>query len=240
MIFIPNKTIKLTVLTVGAHCDDSEIGAFGFLCRLIREVGAIVHLAVMTGDNRRRQETLNATKYLLGVRGDCLARARVHFGGFRDRALYRAGHGPIRFLERLLAKLQPDLILTHAPGDLHDDHRKTYDATVSAARDFHGTMMLYESPSTKPNEFLANFFVELGDEELRIKIGALRKHVSQRSRPFMSDEQVRRMAQTWSIFHRLRQNCRVEAFKMEKHFWELSQPLFAGGDAIQIHSATGS
>src|SRR5205807_5653820 len=96
-----------------------------------------------------------------------------------------------------------DIVLSHAGEDSHADHRAAHEATLSAVRDFHGSVLLYQSPSTKPNGFHPTFFVELDPDAVARKDAAIQAHVSQRDKAYMRSPRRRGMAGTWAIFLRL-------------------------------------
>jgi LmbE family N-acetylglucosaminyl deacetylase len=202
------------VLAIGAHPDDIELGAGGFLHRLVHDEQSEIHIAILTyglhhwqrekvfEQDDRAREALGAAALLLD-KPEAAAKDHLHFGAFHDTQLCEAGHGLIRFLEDVIDSLDPTLILTHAGGDLHDDHRKVHDASLSAAREFGGTLLFYQAPSTKPNEFRPNFFVVLDKHALEVKERALGAHISQRDKQFLSHRRVAGMANAWALFHRL-------------------------------------
>lgn len=228
---IMGHTPKPTVLAVGGHPDDVELGCGGFLSRLMTDCGAEVHIAIMTygthhwrrgkvfEEDQRAREALNAVKVLLEIDDGNLAGERLHLGGFEDCELSNAGHAAIRFLEDVIDLARPDIILTHASCDLHDDHRQTHYASLSAARDFHGTVLLYQTASTIPDHFAPTFFVELREQELEKKLRALDAHASQREKEFMSHERVTKMAEAWAGFHRMNNGARLEPFAIYQSFW---------------------
>ncbi|WP_405021176.1 PIG-L family deacetylase [Kitasatospora sp. NBC_00070] len=159
------------VLAVGAHPDDIELGCGGTLLRARRD-GAEVTMLVLTdgrlgpGDpGLRAREQRQAAEYL---------GADLVDGGFRDGELV---HGPalVDRIGQVLADVRPDLVLTHAPADSHQDHRAAADATVAAARAL-SSVLHYESPSTL--EFQPTVFGDVTGL-LPDKLTLLRHHVSQ-------------------------------------------------------------
>jgi LmbE family N-acetylglucosaminyl deacetylase len=228
---IMDRTQKPTILAVGGHPDDVELGCGGFLARFVQDCDAEVHIAIMTygthhwrrGDvfaqDQRAKEALQAVKALLGIEGDEEAKEHLHLGGFRDCELSNAGHAAIAFIEDVIDLSKPDILLTHAACDLHDDHRQTHYATLSAARGFHGTILLYQTASTIPDHFAPTFFVQLHKDELDKKMRALDAHASQRDKDFMSHERVTKMAEAWAGFHRMNNGARLEPFSVYQSFW---------------------
>ena len=175
----------------------------------------------MFEEDSRAREVLGAAALLLD-QPEPEVKQYLHFGGFPDTQLSAVGHGPIQFLEDSIRRTQPTLILTHAGADLHDDHRKAHDASLSAAREFGGTVLLYQAPSTKPNEFRPNYFVVLDRHALEVKERALGAHISQRDKSFLSHKRVAGMASAWALFHRLKYES-LEAFELYQHYWRIEE-----------------
>ena len=217
------------VLAIGAHPDDIEFGAGGFIYRLIAEKKADVTYLIMTlglkgirNPNRynpesRREEAEEAAK-VLGVKN-------VIVKNHADCGLHLEGHDLIQEIEECMrlgetgsSRPPYDIVLTHSGEDAHADHREVHEATVSGLRSSWPTMLLYQSPSTKPNGFRPTFFVKLNEQTLARKLQALLAHESQRSRKYMTTASIKAMASTWSFFHRA-PNEHFEAFEVYKTRW---------------------
>jgi LmbE family N-acetylglucosaminyl deacetylase len=222
MLFTKEKDLSL--LAIGAHPDDIELGGGGLIHRLRSELDARVRLLVLTHGlkswqsaedfdrEQRHEESLKAA----GVLG--IDESDVSILGYEDCGLHGDLHSLIREVEGLIASERFDMVLTHAEGDTHKDHETVYGATISATRDFHGTVLLYQAPSTILNEFRPTLFVDLMRGNFEAKQRALQEHVSQREKSFMAEERVRRIAQSWSAF--LNTPPRLfEAFQVYKSFW---------------------
>jgi LmbE family N-acetylglucosaminyl deacetylase len=218
---------KPTILAIGAHPDDIELGCSGALMRLAEETGARIHFFVLTygiqafgprlyEQSRRMKESAAAFETLFGDREG----SEIHFGvGLEDCKLTGQGHLLIHQIEDLVTRICPDVILTHALGDLHADHRETHHATLSAARGFGGAVLTYQAPSTIPNEFRPQLLIEFSATQLKMKRKALRKHISQRDKPFMSSSYVVKLPQAWGAFYRLPPGTHIEAFEVVRAFW---------------------
>jgi LmbE family N-acetylglucosaminyl deacetylase len=216
------------VLAIGAHPDDIEIGAGGFIYRLIQEHNAVVQFLLLTEGRQhpkegefydpsiRRKETILAAQHL-GVPA-----ANVEVLQFPDCGLHEVGHQLIRAIEAHVhdpkRSKHYDLILTHSGADTHADHRETHEATISALRNYWGTVLLYQSPSTKPNTFHPTLFVNLPEETIRHKDRALQAHVSQKNKEFMKIARTVGLATSWALFHHLTGKY-CEAFEIYKEFW---------------------
>ena len=91
-------------------------------------------------------------------------------------------------IETAVREFKPNLVLTHSPHDVHQDHRTVHEATLRAARNS-STILCYESPSVT-QEFAPTFFSNIGDY-LDIKVEGIQAHWDQRSKPYVQEERVR-------------------------------------------------
>ena len=225
MLFIDNPR----VLAIGAHPDDIELGAAGLVYRLLNERSASVHFLVLTSGLQGWQrespfaETDRKREAQSGAVALGLQPEKVKVCDFEDCKLHENVHEIIREIENRLydsnGQRLYDIILTHAYGDTHSDHKQTCEATISAARYFHGTILFYQAPSTIPNEFHPTFFVNLDTDALEKKDLAIMAHVSQREKECTKNGRTVGMAKSWAIFHRRAEDS-LEAFEVYKTYWE--------------------
>jgi len=118
-----------TVLAIGAHPDDVELGAGGLVARLAAQ-GARVTLAVVsipTLKNDRLAEAATSAQ-ILGARLCVLYQERA------CRVEDVPMHELVRRFDNLLGDVQPDLVITHSASDLHWDHGLVHRATISSLR----------------------------------------------------------------------------------------------------------
>ena len=120
-----------TILCLGAHSDDIEIGAGATVLRLVREnpQARIVWVVLAAGGRRGEEARASAARFLEGA-----GRAEVLLEGFRD------GHFPaewvgIKAFFETLKRFAPDLVLTHYGQDLHQDHRVVSELAWNTFRD---------------------------------------------------------------------------------------------------------
>jgi LmbE family N-acetylglucosaminyl deacetylase len=154
-----------TVLCVGAHCDDIEIGCGGTLLRLARECpGIAVHWLVFSSDAVRAREARDsASKFLGGVQ-----RKTVVIKEFRNGYFPYHGAEIKDCFEQLKGEVAPDIIFTHYREDLHQDHRIVSELTWNTFRDHF--ILEYEIPKYDGDLARPNLFVPLTAEEWRTKI----------------------------------------------------------------------
>jgi LmbE family N-acetylglucosaminyl deacetylase len=155
----------LSVLAIGAHPDDIELGCGGTLLRLIGDgrVREVVWV-ILTGSAERAAEARTAASALLAG----VERQEVVIKEFRDAFLpYEGGHVK-EFFEELSDRVAPDLILTHRRHDLHQDHRLCSELTWNSFRDH--LILEYEIPKYDGDLRSPNVFVALDEETARRKV----------------------------------------------------------------------
>ena len=133
---------RLSVLCLGAHSDDIEIGVGATLLSMIaRGVRLEVDWCVLsaTGD-REREAQASAADFLSQA-----ASAKIEIMAFRDGFFPEQGEDIKSWFETLKARANPDLILTHYRDDAHQDHRQVCRLTWNTFRDH--CILEYEIPS---------------------------------------------------------------------------------------------
>jgi LmbE family N-acetylglucosaminyl deacetylase len=167
--------VLINVLAVGAHPDDVEAGCAGTLA-LHTSKGDRVYLLVLTrgevsGDPQVKENACKKSAELLGA-------TDLFFGGFKD-TMVPAGTETIRAIERVVDRVKPDIVYTTSFKDIHQDHRNTSYATLSAARNCK-RILLYETPNTL-KEFSPQLFTDIGRTfKLKKKVLHLFAHESKR------------------------------------------------------------
>jgi LmbE family N-acetylglucosaminyl deacetylase len=161
----------LTILCLGAHSDDIEIGAGGALLRLLSErPGSTVHWVVFTASAQREDEARASAQELLAGAG----RSTVELHAFRD------GFFPSLFpqikdeFERLKRAVSPDLVFSHRTLDLHQDHRIIGELTWNTFRNH--LILEYEIPKYEGDLGQPNVYVPLSKEAAALKVALILKH----------------------------------------------------------------
>jgi len=176
----------LSVLCLGAHPDDIEIGCGGTVLRLLDEhPGSTVDWIVFSGEGERRREAeASAADFLAG------AARRVLVHGFRDGFFPWQGAAIKESFERLKAECEPGLVLTHCRTDAHQDHRLLADLAWNTWR--RHLVLEYEIPKIDGDLGNPSLFVPLSDEQAERKLALLVRHFgSQRSRSWFSEATFR-------------------------------------------------
>jgi LmbE family N-acetylglucosaminyl deacetylase len=183
-----------TILLLGAHCDDVEIGCGGLVARLGREYPEARFVWVtLSADAVRGAETRAAAARLLPGAGRCELRLES----------FRASHFPYQgsalkdFFETLKVH-QPSLVLTHCRGDLHQDHRLVNELSWNCFRDH--AILEYEIPKYDGDLGSPNVYLPLTRDELRAKCDVLMDcFASQRARQWFTRDTFEALARLRGI-----------------------------------------
>jgi len=172
-----------SILALGAHPDDLELGCGATLAKLAAS-GATIRAVVLSdggrGGSPDRCDESRAALESLGVQ-------EVVFHRFQDTRLHESLTGLIECLERHVAEVSPDRVYTMFDGDRHQDHRAVYEASIVACRSV-PQLLGYETPSSYPN-FVPRVF-EPVDEYMNHKVTAIKMHASQQARLYMQEVKV--------------------------------------------------
>jgi len=158
----------LTVLCIGAHADDIEIGCGGTMLRLLSERPAVtVHWLVLSADAVREQEARRSAERIL--RRACARHIRVE--RFRDSFMPWQGRKVKALFEELKRTVDPDLIFAHSRSDAHQDHRLAAELTWNTFRNH--AILEYEVPKYDGDLGQPNLFVPLSARTRRTKLKLL-------------------------------------------------------------------
>jgi LmbE family N-acetylglucosaminyl deacetylase len=183
-----NETLSL--LCLGAHSDDIEIGAGGTILSWIASgIRLQIHWCVLSAIGARAAEAeASAAAFLAGA-----AKARIELARFKD-GLFPYQSGEIKaWLEALKANVEPDVIFTHQRSDAHQDHREVCQLTWNLFRDH--LILEYEVPKWDGDLDRPNVYVPLSAKNLERKIDLLLAHFeTQRSKDWFDPETFRGLA----------------------------------------------
>lgn len=183
-----------TVLTFFAHPDDETLAA-GATIKKLTESGCRVHVAIpCTGihsrrsalDDKARTQLLDELKTdtnkalsLLGVHPE-----DIYLGDFSDNEMDKHTLLElIHWIEPIIARVKPDMVLTHHRYCTNIDHQYCHEAAVVATRpstDAHIPLLCGEVPSStgylKPVQWEPNFFVEVTEKQVKAKIASMQAY----------------------------------------------------------------
>jgi LmbE family N-acetylglucosaminyl deacetylase/ActR/RegA family two-component response regulator len=210
-----------TVLAVGAHPDDVEIGAAGALLAH-RAAGHEVAILTMSrgargGPHEARVEEARHAAAILG--------AALYLEDMEDTRISES-EPTISAIGAVIASVRPTIVYTHSIHDVHQDHRNTHRAVMVAARET-GSVCCFQSPSATVDFRPARFVVI--DEHMAGKLAAIAAFASQASvRRYLEPDLIEATARYWSRFGSGRY---AEAFEVVRDHAAGAVPGAAGNQA---------
>ena len=181
-----------TVLAIGAHPDDVEIGAAGTLL-VHRAAGDTVAILTLSrgargGDQAQRARESQEAADVIG--------ARLFLDDLEDTRIAE-GDPTIGVISRVVEEFQPTVVYTHSINDNHQDHRNTHRAAMVACRRV-GRVFCFQSPSAtvdyRPTRFVAI------DEHIGRKLKAIDTFGSQAVRDYLEPDLIAATARYWSRY----------------------------------------
>lgn len=150
--------MRKSVLAIGAHPDDIEIGCGGTLLSLVKK-GYDIYLVIMTNGENWQCKTKNvriveqeeASRYLLAN--------HTFYLNCRDGYMQK-DPTVIDQLTEIIQEVDPQIIFTHYASDYHQDHQTTYQVTSASAKK--RTLYLYESVTSQ--HFNPDTFYDISNE----------------------------------------------------------------------------
>ena len=168
----------LSVLCLGAHSDDIEIGAGATLLSWLDQgIRLDVHWCVLSGgDERGGEARASATDFLAAA-----ANRTIEIMNFRDGFFPEQGEQIKVWFEALKNRVNPDVILSHRQDDAHQDHRQVSRLVWNTFRD--NLVLEYEVPKWDGDMARPNFYMPVSASVIRRKVDLLVSHFgSQRSK----------------------------------------------------------
>ncbi len=176
-----------SVLCVGAHCDDIEIGCGGTILRILAGNQQVhVHWVVFSSDELRAAEARAAATLLLADAGS----STVAVERFRGRFFPYVAVEIKEYFDGLSRTIDPDIVFTHFRDDLHQDHRTLAELTYNTFRDH--LVLEYEVPKYDGDMGRPNVYVPLDAKECERKIEVtVASFPSQHDKHWFSEETFR-------------------------------------------------
>jgi LmbE family N-acetylglucosaminyl deacetylase len=164
-----------TVLAIGAHPDDLELGLGGTLARLARG-GAHVVMAVVSvpGAYETRRAEARRAAAILGCE------LRILMDGASRRIEDIKHYQLVGMFDEQVRDLAPAALLTHSATEFHRDHVAVHSASVSAQRLRYFDFFTYHPTMCRPVPvpFYPRAYVDVS-ETIELKIEAINAHESQ-------------------------------------------------------------
>lgn len=180
----------MNYLVVVAHPDDEVLGAGATMYKLAQQ-GHTITVCILSGEVNVRNYRPTTEELNLDVKTsmDIVGVKEIITGGFPNIEFNNVGHLKlVQFIEKVIEDTQSQVIFTHHPADLNNDHLHTSLACQAAVRLFQRRsdvkplkeLLFMEVPSSTEwglnksmNSFSPNTFVEIGEEGVTKKLEAL-------------------------------------------------------------------
>jgi LmbE family N-acetylglucosaminyl deacetylase len=171
----------LSMLVIGAHPDDIEIGAGGLLLQLAASRPRVRYV-VLTGSPERHQEARNAARQFLVD-----AELTIELFDLPDGRLPTVWGEAKDILADVARSCSPDIVIAPSSGDAHQDHRTIGELVPTVLRD--QLYLAYEIPKWDGDISRPSMYVPLPDDVARRKVELLDKcFPSQIGRDWWGDE----------------------------------------------------
>ncbi len=174
----------LTIMAMGAHCDDIEIGCGGTILSIIKDnpLVNITWIVFSSTEKRKAEATIAAKLYCENA-----ATFDLKILDFKDGFFPYHGEDLKNTFESLKGGGDPDLIFTHYRQDLHQDHRLISELTWNTFRNH--LILEYEIPKWDGDIGVPNTFVHLDEATGLKKIKYLQQvYNSQRTKAWFTDD----------------------------------------------------
>lgn len=183
----------MNYLVVVAHPDDEVLGAGGTIYKLTSE-GHSVDVCILSGEVtvRRHRPNLEELNHNLDRALEILGVNNVYKGSFPNIQFNNVPHIElVQFIEKVIENSKAEVIFTHHPNDLNNDHLHTSIACQAAVRLFQRRedikpliellyMEILSSTdwalNSSNNSFSPNVFVEIEEIGINMKIEALSQY----------------------------------------------------------------
>ena len=178
------RTADLSVLCLGAHSDDIEIGCGGTILRLLQTSrNCNVTWVVFSADAARKREAVaSAKRFLSNAKASTIITK-----AFKESFFPYRGEEIKASFEQLKTRVAPDLIFSHYRHDLHQDHRLICELTWNTFRNH--LILEYEIPKYDGDLGQPNVYVPISKELCDAKVRYLMEEFStQRSRQWFSED----------------------------------------------------
>lgn len=174
----------MNVLVIAAHPDDEALGAGASIHRLAKE-GHNVSVCLASHKSVTREDGLRSKAL---VSNGILGVNKTFFGSFDCMRFKDARHHDlVKFIENAIRDTKPDVVITHHPSDVHQDHQILAECSLEAVRlpqrqteelPAIRRVMFMEVPSSTDwnggsDQFMPNAFIEVGDDDIAAKISAI-------------------------------------------------------------------
>jgi two-component system response regulator HydG len=195
--------VPQSVLAIGAHPGDVEIGAAGALLAHRAAGAAVTILTLSRGPDATVVPASPESEEAAQAIGTRLGPGDLSSSGGGDDGMFS------EVIEDLIAQTQPTVLYAHSIHDTQPEHRNAHRAAMAAARRI-GSVYCFQSPSATI-DFRPTRFVPI-DDGFGVKLRAVGAFAFRAEvRDFLNPDQVTSTAQYWARYCEARH---AEAFEV--------------------------
>lgn len=174
--------MKNNVLVIAAHPDDEILGCGGAMAKHVEQGDKVEVVILAEGITSRDENKDKHTKELQDLSisaqkaNEILGVKHISFLEYPDNRMDSLPRlEVIKAIEKIIEKIDPNIIYTHHRGDVNIDHRRIHEAVVTACRPMPGnqgvtTILFFEvvsstewqTPGSAP-PFLPNWYIDISD-----------------------------------------------------------------------------
>ena len=185
---------KKKILVLAPHTDDGEFGCGGTISKLIEDGHDVYYAAFSACQQSVLPQfpsdilitEVKAATMVLGIKPEnlILFDYDVRTFGYHRQAI-------LDDLIKLRAQINPDVIFMPEKNDVHQDHKTIAEEGLRAFK--FCSVLSYELPWNNIT-FTTSSFIHLSEENVQIKVKALKEYQSQAHRPYSDEDFIRSMA----------------------------------------------
>ena len=178
-----------SLLFLGAHPDDIELGCGAFLADLAGQAD----IFCMTFSNNKKNPDLQnlANEHYDSMHVLGLHDHQIGLGSYETRRFPDFRQELLQEMLELRKKYQPEIVFVNTPKDIHQDHQTL---TEEATRAFRGTTVLGYDVLRSSYGFFPHFLAEISEKAVETKIAALSKYSTYADRYYFAPDIIRATA----------------------------------------------
>lgn len=172
---------KKKILVLSPHTDDAELGAGGYIVKLLEEGHELFWVVFSTANEsipKELPETILADEFTKVVRQLNLKETNYEINNYRVRKLHEHRQ---EILEKLVSfgnDFKPDIVIGPSVNDYHQDHQVVANEMIRAFKT-RCSIICYELPWNNVR-FDNQMFVSLEDRHVKVKLDLLNNYQSQK------------------------------------------------------------
>jgi len=177
-----------SIIAIGAHPDDIEIGCGGTIRKHVLQGHDVFYIIATNGElggnNEERNNEAKKAAELMELKN-------IYFLNLPDTFVSHDGK-TVQMLDKIIKEISPSIVYVHSLKDYHQDHSNLAKATLSASRTMKHSILCYEAPSTTL-EFIPIAFSDIS-KTFEFKVKCIHQFVSQEQKNYVEAQAMVNLA----------------------------------------------